>query len=390
MRVAFETGKKITMKEKLELKIIAFISLTDDLRDKWKELESANEPYIFQRYSWNAYWCQIFREVYHFHIILISIQSKPVAIFPMCINKRGMIRFLQFIGTGQSDYLSPLIDKNFNFSKVIWEMVLAEIKGSYDIIRLDKMPDKIKGEENQFIQPIGAKISGLSFGLRLPDTYLEFDSSLKRSFRNDNKRNLKRLAAFRNLQFLKVDISSNVPLDFRKYIDVSLEQKARRLKNYMGNKTLEDSLVQNFYRNSYLIEDDKYKLDFTVLTVTDNNVLATHWGFFDNDRYYFLFPTMEGKEWYKYSCGKVLIDHLIEFAISKRLKFYDFTIGDENYKKDWCNEQMSLFSYMKAKSLPGFLYLYYHEIIARIRANKYAKTAWRDIKARIVQSRKRK
>ena len=371
------------------LEVISFTEFTDDLEKLWHEIEINSLHYIFQRYSWNAYWFQIFKELYNVHIVLVRSNSKPIAIFPFCINRKGKIKFLQFIGTGQSDYLSPLIDKNFSITIKIWKMVLSQVEGLFDVIRLSKIPAQIKGVENQFVNLIGAKMSGLSFGINLPENYNEFDSSLKRNFRNDNKRNLKRLSEFENLRFLKVRTSSKDYLDFKKHLGVSLEQKARRLKNYMGNKTLNDSLVQNFYQESYNIEDDTYKLDYTILIVMNDQVLATHWGFFDNDRYYFLFPTMEGKDWYKYSCGKVLIDHLIEFAISRKIKYFDFTIGDENYKKDWCNSQMNLFSYTKAESFSGLIYLFYLKIITIVKGNKFAKYFWRRIKSILVQRRKR-
>lgn len=378
------------MKIEKELEIISFNSFTDELKYKWQELENINSHYIFQRHSWNAYWHEIFKAVYNFHVVLVNFNAKPVAVFPFCINKKGTLKFLQFIGIGQSDYLSPIIDKNFKFSKEIWKIVLDEIKESYDVIRFKNMPGLLKGQENQFVQTINTKISGVSFGLNLPNTYNEYDSSLKRNFRNDNKRNLRRLSEFGNLKFLKVGTSLNNIAEFSKYINISIEQKARRLRNYMGSELLEDSLNQEFYQKSFMITDYVYKLDYRVLTVKDNVILATHWGFFDDDRYYFLFPTIEGKEWYKYSCGKVLIDHLIEFSISKRLKYFDFTIGDENYKKDWCNEQMILFSYTKAQSFSGFLYLCYHQINTIITESKYVKAVWRKLKARVVQKRKRK
>ena len=40
-------------------------------------------------------------------------------------------------------------------------------------------------------------------------------------------------------------------------------------------------------------------------------------------------------EWKSYSPGRLLLEYLIQWSIEQRLKVFDFTVGDEEYKKEW-------------------------------------------------------
>ena len=66
-------------------------------------------------------------------------------------------------------------------------------------------------------------------------------------------------------------------------------------------------------------------------------IIATHWGI-QRDRYfYFIMPTYAGEEWQKYSPGRLLLENLLEWCFENNFAIFDFTIGGEIYKRDWCN-----------------------------------------------------
>jgi CelD/BcsL family acetyltransferase involved in cellulose biosynthesis len=370
--------------------IILFREFNSELMVSWKKLEESNDIFIFQRYSWNSYWYKIFCSFYNFYIVMVQKEEIPVAILPFCINISGPIKILQFIGGDQADYLTPILSDNCIIPSSDWKKLLKIIPSTYDIIQLDKIPEYIKEKRNIFLNIIKAKHRGLSFGLKLPDNIFDFENGLRKSFKNDNKRNLKRLTELGEIKFEKVSCDLDKHSEFDRYIEISLEQKARRIRNYMGNKLLEDEAVREFYRKSYSLLDTNIQLDYTILTLNSSTILATHWGFFDKYRYYFLFPTMEGRIWYRYSCGKILIDFLVKESIKNHRHYFDFTIGDENYKKDWCNHQIKIFTYQKSITFKGFLFLSINEIKDYIKSNDFFKSVWRNFKLKLVEKRKRR
>jgi len=381
---------KDSIKKYYDSEIILFREFSEELKKEWKAVEDNIDCYVFQRYDWNEYWAHIFCDLYDYYIIIVRRNLKPSAVFPFCINKRGVLRKLQFIGLDQSDYLSPVISYSEQLESDIWEMILDKIKGKFDLILLEKIPELIKSRKNPFLDLIRTAVNNYSFGINLPGTYEEFDSSLKRNFRNDTKRNLKRLKELGNLEFIKVPVTEADHNRFDQFIEISLEQKARRIRNYLGNRFLEEYHVNKFYKELFMLKTNDFEIDYTILTLDNSTLLATHLGFFDTNRYYYILPTLTGTEWYKYSCGKVLIDNLVEFSISKGHKYFDFTVGDEDYKRNWCNNKMAIHSLIKAVSLVGLLPFISVKVSEMVRNNEKLKKIWRSAKHRLISRRKRK
>ena len=64
--------------------------------------------------------------------------------------------------------------------------------------------------------------------------------------------------------------------------------------------------------------------------------------------------SIKESEFSRYSPGRLLISLLIRWSISKKLEAFDFTLGDESYKKSWSNKDSYLYNYVKLNTLNGF------------------------------------
>jgi CelD/BcsL family acetyltransferase involved in cellulose biosynthesis len=82
-------------------------------------------------------------------------------------------------------------------------------------------------------------------------------------------------------------------------------------------------------------------LDFTVLTYNDA-VIAYHFGFFYNNKLVWYKPAFDVK-YARHSPGEVHLKYLIQHAIDLGAKEFDFTIGDENFKRRFSNEVRSTY-----------------------------------------------
>ena len=47
----------------------------------------------------------------------------------------------------------------------------------------------------------------------------------------------------------------------------------------------------------------------------------------------------------------------MEWAIQTNFKYFDFTVGDERYKKIWCNTEAQLFETIHSITLKGRIYI---------------------------------
>ena len=92
--------------------------------------------------------------------------------------------------------------------------------------------------------------------------------------------------------------------------------------------------------------------------ILNGELIAIHWGVIYKKRFYYLLLSMKEGNFRRYSPGRLLISFLIRWSITKKLQIFDFTLGDEEYKKNWSNNQKSLFSLIQLNSFNGFfLYL---------------------------------
>ena len=114
----------------------------------------------------------------------------------------------------------------------------------------------------------------------------------------------------------------------------------------------------NYYKRFYY---DLIKSEFNFLKIhisaikVGNNFLSTHFGFINDKKFYYLMPSFDNKKFKNFSGGNILLENLINYTQSKNMDVFDFTIGDELYKKKWTNEQHDLFDVILTNSLIGKL-----------------------------------
>lgn len=80
----------------------------------------------------------------------------------------------------------------------------------------------------------------------------------------------------------------------------------------------------------------------SALKVNDVPV-ATHWGLVAGKRFYYLMPAYEGGEWDRLSTGRLLLEHLLEWSFLNGIQFFDFGVGDEEYKNLFCDQERQLY-----------------------------------------------
>src|SRR6185369_14898373 len=89
----------------------------------------------------------------------------------------------------------------------------------------------------------------------------------------------------------------------------------------------------------------------------DGQVRATHWGLVYRGRFYCLFPTYARDEAARHSPGNALMRRLFEWCIANGVEVFDFTIGDEPYKYDWCDQRLGMFDSIEATKPRGGPYV---------------------------------
>jgi CelD/BcsL family acetyltransferase involved in cellulose biosynthesis len=69
--------------------------------------------------------------------------------------------------------------------------------------------------------------------------------------------------------------------------------------------------------------------------------------------YYHLLASYDGGEASKFGPGAAHMHDLMRSAIERGCNTFDFTIGDERYKREWCDGTVTLYDYVTPMTLRG-------------------------------------
>ncbi|MEM9331287.1 MAG: GNAT family N-acetyltransferase [Pseudomonadota bacterium] len=88
----------------------------------------------------------------------------------------------------------------------------------------------------------------------------------------------------------------------------------------------------------------------------NDKLIAGMLAFVDARNFYYFVSAYSDELSSKYSVGSQLLIKTMQFACRANLKRYDFLIGDEAYKFDWCNGTIPLLHYVKPLTQKGQLF----------------------------------
>lgn len=354
------------------MKLIVFNDFCAELETFWKALEPSSQHHVFQSHEWLRFWQKTIGArapgITPWIAVVLDADDHPGMIFPFGIRRHFGARVFEFLGGGQADYQGPLIHNDWisDIPKIqsAWNLVCKALPG-HDVRHFAKLPAQWCTENNPVLKIWETRFQDNSYFARLPENFNEFQLKLKPKFRSDTNRQRRRLSEIGVVKFEVIDNSDR----WLAALDVMIKQKRQRYRSTGVPDMFADEAAQQFYRHLPEKFADEGKIHFSVVRL-DDEILATHWGAVYRDRFYFLIPTYESKKWGAYSPGRLLLDNLMEWCIQNGLKVFDFTVGGEEYKKDWCNGEMPLFEHLHAVTPFGLPYLGYIRLRRRARRSE--------------------
>lgn len=323
--------------------------INPSLESIWKNSEKENVSHIFQEINFIKEYIK--NKKLNLYFVAIFSGKELLILLPLEIKNFYGIKILQFIGTKEFDYCSPIIVKikkkiNENEFNEIWKKILNDIN-NYDLILLDKQPEIIGGIENPLVKYFNNTFLSKVYLIRLPNSEKEyFEKFLDKKFLNEFQRTTKKLNLDYDLNFKILENDGAINLS-----------KIINNKAYMLNKKKINHILDEKFVN-YFIELNKIKKEFFHISILEINkeIVAANFGFLYKKTFYYYLPTIFSDKFKKYSPGKVLISYLIVWCIKNNISFFDFGMGDESYKKYWSNNNISTFRYLKHKNLKGLFF----------------------------------
>jgi CelD/BcsL family acetyltransferase involved in cellulose biosynthesis len=344
-------------------------SFDTELEAIWRSCQEGFHHYVFQSYDWLVYWQSTVGENtlgIEPIIVVVSDSRHALALFPFGIRRTAGVRVLEFLGGTQNDYNSPLIHPAYierDMLESIWHVAEKKLP-PHNVRSFSRLPDYLNNRINPWPAMLDARLTSAAYSASLPQTIAALEERVSARRRADSKRQLKRLSALGKPKFFFAESDAEHCL----IIETMIAQKRQRYRDTGVRDIFSAQVIQDFYLNLSGKLGDTGRIHVSALSLNEE-ILATHWGVIYGDRYYWLMPSYAGGEWGKFSVGRLLLEQVMLWAIENGLKVFDFTTGDEEYKKVWCDRQLLIYDHVDYSSVRGMVFVYVLRLIACLKSN---------------------
>jgi CelD/BcsL family acetyltransferase involved in cellulose biosynthesis len=330
----------------------------------WRELQGQAQCTAFQTYEWLSAWQRhvgVLANVAPCIVVARDPHGRVFFILPLAIQQNGMARELTWFGSDLCDYNAPLMaaDAAARLDAAafmsMWRKVVAQLQADprsrHDLIRLEKMPPLVGAAGNPMLalatnlNPSGSYITPLTGSW--DDFYKAKRSSATRR-RDRSKRN--RLSEAGDVKF----VSSETADDNLATFATLVEQKSATFARHGIANLFARPGYLDFYRD---LASNPATRDFVHISRLEvgGETAATNLGLIFAGRYYHVLASYTSGALAHWGPGAAHLNDLLKYAIERGLTAFDFTIGDERYKRDWCDDVQMLHDHVAVTSWRGAL-----------------------------------
>ena len=303
--------------------------------DAWETLQRDALTFPFQTFEWLCAWHRDIGAPRGIDPLIVAGRDEAGEVkilFPLGIERGWLTARLVWLGHPICDYNAPLVcpktlaGLSVQDAEAIWHAILS-LAPSLDYAYLTRQPAMIGEAENPFHHVASHPFSAGAHAATLDASWDEFYRGRRSGrARNKNARMEKRLAALGELRFDSVDD----PAERSELVAWVLDLKHRQLTKTGARSPFGANDVRRFFDR--VSANDDFKLFRLTL---DSEPLAAVLGLVRNGCFYYLVPVYEFGAHARCSPGSTLLHKVMEWCIDQGLTRFDFTIGDEAYKRDW-------------------------------------------------------
>ncbi|MHA1555131.1 MAG: GNAT family N-acetyltransferase, partial [Alphaproteobacteria bacterium] len=219
-------------------------------------------------------------------------------------------------------------------------VIYAAIRSEADLVHLARQPAMIGDTPNPMLGRGRIRNSDSSHHTVLGTDFEAYYRGKRNSdSRRTDRSKHRRLAVLGDVR----TFDAVTPADIDRIMDALFAQKQSQL-NRMGIRDMfDDDAVKAFYRELAHTPYPKGISHVAALEV-DGRILATNWGLVRHDHYYYVMHSYDvSTAGARYSPGRYLMYHLMQWCVSHGIATFDFTIGDEDFKAQWCETSNDLY-----------------------------------------------
>lgn len=319
----------------------------DAIENDWEYLEKEGNLTPFQTKAWLLPLYAILASGKNakplFVLVRDKVTRKPLMLLALCTRSHYGMTIIEFADFGVCDYNAPLISRIFTPSasqwQALWHGITKRLKRG-TVFWLKKMPAFIGDLPNPLVL-YGQKLRQMdvsTWGVALPATFAEYNKkTLNSTFSKELAKKSRRIANRGEVTYA----IAKTPEEKQEVFKVLARQRQARCDEMKRTNNMAQPLYRRFYEAvtaespGSLASMRMMKVGGKIIGVT----LALH----HRKAVHILMSTYESGEWKSCSLGNVSMLSAVEHAIGSGAQFFDLTIGNEGYKKDFGTTPSSLY-----------------------------------------------
>ena len=334
------------------------------IEHEWKRFARTADCTAFQTIEWLAKWQQHIgarRGTVPAIVVGRSAIGRLLFILPLAIEARGLVRRLTWLGSDLCDYNAPLVRAGFSDQlgaegfAPLWQRITELLRASprlhFDVVDLPKMPEKIGEQKNPFLDlPTLVNPSGAYVAILGSDWESFYAAKRSGPTRKKERKQLKQLSEHGAVRFVDVQDQADIGLT----LDTLITQKERSFTRMGVDNMFDRPGYRAFYWDIATDPDTRELVHVSRLDV-GSTVAAANMGLRFRACYYLVLSSYHDRDLARFGPGRAHLHELLRYAIDCGYQRFDFTIGDEPYKRDWSDIELKLHDHLAAVTARGRL-----------------------------------
>jgi CelD/BcsL family acetyltransferase involved in cellulose biosynthesis len=334
------------------------------VESEWRTFEKNAWCTVFQTFDWLAKWQHHIGRPSGVRPAIVmgrSAQGELLFILPLAIETKGFFRRLTWLGSELCDYNAPLLSERLlrhpdwsGFAR-LWRDIVTLIRktslASFHFIDLDKMPEAVGTGINPFLKlkalahPCGAHIASLGENW---EAY--YTAKRSAATRKTERKQLRQLAQFGEVRLVAAQVSK----DRADILDALIAQKSHWFARMGVKDIFARAGAKEFFMDVVTDPAMHDIVQVSKLSVGSTDA-ATSIELRFGTCYYLVLSSYQDGELARFGPGRVHLHKLMQHAILQGVRWFDFTVGDEPYKRDWSDIEVKLYDHLAAVTIRGRL-----------------------------------
>jgi CelD/BcsL family acetyltransferase involved in cellulose biosynthesis len=332
----------------------------DSIGPAWREFEQNADCNGFQAFDWLATWCRHIGSLTQAQPAVVVAREGGAIVFilPLAVTP-GAVRRLSWLGSDLCDYNGPLLapDASSRLTperfRDLWQDILRRLQADprtrHDLVELTKMPERIGAQPNPLLAlPVGLNPSH-AYVSDLCGTWTEFYEAKRSSAtRRRDRTKLKKLGEIGEVRFVTPqDRNEIMPT-----VELLMEQKAGSFARMGVANMFARPGWSEFFAAVAIDERSRHLIHVSRLDVGPVWA-AINLGLVFRGTYCHVLASYDGGETARFGAGAAHLRELLRYSVEHGFAHFDFTIGDEPYKREWSDRTLVLYDHVAAASVRG-------------------------------------